>query len=282
MANYDVRAPQDYAFGQLSAGISTSDTTLSSARFANLPSDLTTTKYLPITLTDAINGLLETVWITAHTASSTSVTVVRAREGTTAQSWASSTPWTCAATVRDGLSITTRAGLPTDPYIGQRVYVSDESQVVERISGAWTNGPMAGGVAMYNQSGDQAIGTGADTVAAFATDTATTPLISKTTSGAGHMFVTQRAGVYLMCATVRMRGSAASREMYVGIELFGGGRIGAQGVPATANFPTTHNAVALYSLPNGQGIRVMIFQSSGASISTEAAGCIFEMAWLRD
>ena len=136
---YEIRQTLDYRFGQLSAGATALDTTLQSPAFAGLPSDLSTTKYLPIVIADDTAGTYEVVWVTGHAASSTSVTVVRGREGSTARGWSAGATWRHAPTSRDVVSSYTRATLPADAHLGMRAAVSDEGgQVVERVlGGGW-------------------------------------------------------------------------------------------------------------------------------------------------
>jgi len=130
--------PVDYRFGQLSAGVTALDTTLTASNFATLSSALSTTQYVPITIADDSAGVYEIVWATAHAASSQTITVVRGREGTTARAWSSGATWRVAPTSRDVVSTSTRAGLPADAHIGMRVSVTDEAgQVVEKTSGGW-------------------------------------------------------------------------------------------------------------------------------------------------
>lgn len=138
MAN-EIRDIRDFAYGQLTNAAVVADTTLVSAGFVGLPGGVySTTRYLPIVLVEPISGVREVVWVTAHTASSSSVTVVRAKEGTTALGWAAGTQWKAAPTAaRDGLGVLARASLPTDPHIGLRQSLSDESGVaVERTANA--------------------------------------------------------------------------------------------------------------------------------------------------
>lgn len=137
MANYDQRQALDYKFGQLTAGVTSLDTTLTSPDFASLPSDLTTTKYVPITLADDGARLYETAWVTAHAAGSSAVTVVRGREGSTAKAWAAGAAWRCAPTLRDVVTVLTRASLPGDPHLGMRAFLIDENRTVERVAGGW-------------------------------------------------------------------------------------------------------------------------------------------------
>lgn len=139
---YEFRDILDYKFGQLSSPATISDTTLACADFAGLPTLYTTGIVLPLVLHDPALKLYEVVWVTGHVAASTSVTVVRGREGTTAKAWGGGTQVLCSPTVRDGLTLTTRAALPTDVHIGARFTLSDEQITVERVPGAW--GPSVG------------------------------------------------------------------------------------------------------------------------------------------
>lgn len=136
MAN-EFRDIRDYLFGTLTNAATISDTTITCADFAALPATYSTSRYLPLVLHDPALKVSEVVWVTAHVAASASVTVVRAKEGSTARAWPSGSQVLCAPTIRDGLPVYTRATLPTDAHIGQRVAVSDESVVVERLGSTW-------------------------------------------------------------------------------------------------------------------------------------------------
>lgn len=134
---YEQRTPLDYRFGQLTATVTSLDTTLTSAAFASLPSDLSAAKYLPITLADDSLGVYEVVWVTGHTAGSTAVTVVRGREGSTPRAWSQGAVWRAAPLARDTLTVLSRASLPTDAHTGMRVMLADENQVVEKGPDGW-------------------------------------------------------------------------------------------------------------------------------------------------
>lgn len=138
MANYDIRTVLDYRFGQLSGGVDSLATTLTSPDFATLPSDLTAVKYLPIVLADDSLKVFEIVWITGHAASSTSVTVVRAREGATARAWGAGALWRCAPTRRDvQQDYATRAALPADAHLGMRAFIVSENGAVQKTALGW-------------------------------------------------------------------------------------------------------------------------------------------------
>lgn len=138
MAN-EQRSPRDYLAGTLTVAAAISDTTIQSASFSALPgSTYSTTLYLPLELHDPSTGLYEVIWCTAHTGSSTSITVVRGREGTSARAWPAGTRVICAPTIRDTMSAMTRAQLPADGHYGQRVVLTDEGgAVVEKGIGGW-------------------------------------------------------------------------------------------------------------------------------------------------
>lgn len=142
MAN-EFRDVLNYFFGQLSSAASISDTTLNCADFANLPGGVYGAgRVLPLVLHDPALKVYEIVWVTAHTAAATAVTVTRAKEGTTARAWGAGTQILCAPSVRDGLPVLTRATLPADAHLGARVALSDESVIVERAGAGW--GPSVG------------------------------------------------------------------------------------------------------------------------------------------
>lgn len=137
---YEIRRPRDYFFGQLSADATISDVTLTSPTFASLPTDYSTTVYLPLTLSNDTLAVREVVWVTGHTAASNNVTVVRGREGTSALAWGTSSSFRCTPTTRDTVGYYSRAGLPgtDDAHYGMRALVSDEgSRLVEYSGSGW-------------------------------------------------------------------------------------------------------------------------------------------------
>lgn len=154
MAN-EFRDIRDYLFGTLTNAATISDTTITCSDFAALPTTYSTSRYLPLVLHDPALKVSEVVWVTAHVAASASVTVVRAKEGSTARAWPSGTQVLCAPTIRDGLPVYTRATLPADAHIGQRVAVSDESVVVQRLATTW--GPSVG-VCQASEAGPRRTG----------------------------------------------------------------------------------------------------------------------------
>jgi hypothetical protein len=129
MPNY--RVPKDYFFATLTNSAAITDTSLVSADFAPLLTNYGTDWVLPLTLHDPVLKVYEVVWVTGHTVASTTVTVLRGKEGTTARAWPAGTQIICAPTLRDGLVPMTRASLPADRHTGQRVALSDEGLTVQ-------------------------------------------------------------------------------------------------------------------------------------------------------
>lgn len=129
------REPLDYTYGTLSSAAAIGDTSISSAAFAALGTGYTAGTnpvVLPIVLGNPATGAHEVVWVTGHTAASTSVTVVRGKESTSAQAWPSGTQWVCAPTAtRDGLAFMSAAALAglTDAHVGMRALEIDTGLV---------------------------------------------------------------------------------------------------------------------------------------------------------
>jgi hypothetical protein len=157
---YELRQNLNYSFGTLSTAAAISDTTLQSSDFSSLPSgaSVSTTQYIPIVLQDPTAKVFEVVWINAHAAASTSVTVLRGREGTSARAWPSGTLWTAAPTVRDALlPVANRAALPAanDAHIGGRGLLLDEQRVVTRYAAGWLEPELiVGGIMRVTDDGD--------------------------------------------------------------------------------------------------------------------------------
>lgn len=137
---YEARAPRDYLDGRLLEAAAISDVVLKSSAFSALPGSFySASRYLPLVLIDQAAGVFEVVWVTAHTAASTSVTAVRAREGTTARAWPADTRVICAPTLRDVLyPVATRSALPTDAHVGMRAEIADENVITEKLLSGWS------------------------------------------------------------------------------------------------------------------------------------------------
>lgn len=140
---YEARLTVNYAFGALTNAAAVTDTNLVSADFATrIPTGLSTTTYVPITLQDPATGAFEVVWANAHAAASNTITCLRGREGTTSQNWPSSTLWTVSPTLRDGLlPVANRAALPVDPHVGMRANLQDSNTAAEFGLGSGWAGP---------------------------------------------------------------------------------------------------------------------------------------------
>lgn len=136
------REPLDYTYGTLSVAAAIGDTTLTSTAFTSLPnSTYSTVVVLPIVLHNPATGVREMVWVTAHTGSANTVTVIRGKEGTSAAAWPSGTQWIVAPTIaRDGLGAYSSAALAamTDAHVGQRALQGDTGMVVTNTyNGGW-------------------------------------------------------------------------------------------------------------------------------------------------
>ena len=119
-------------------------TTMNSAGLADLPA-IGATQFAAITL-DPLGtaGAPEVVWVTAHTAATTTATIVRAREGTTARQHAAGTAWVHGPTPADYLTVAAAASLPSGgglPYIGESAYqydgTNDEGLWLRNTAGQW-------------------------------------------------------------------------------------------------------------------------------------------------
>lgn len=102
MAN-EARQHQDFLTGLIEDNpLGSGATTLNSASLAAIAGGVPSTHHLAITLDpDGLDGAPEIVWITAHTASATSATIARGKEGTSARAHARDIPWVHSLTATD-------------------------------------------------------------------------------------------------------------------------------------------------------------------------------------
>lgn len=140
MAN-EIRRRYNFMSGIISDNpLSNSATTLNSTNLAGLPA-VGSTEHVALVLdpTGVGNGP-EIVWVTAHTGSATSATIVRAREGTSAVQHASTIAWVHVATTADFGTIGDDNDQPSSgglPFEGEQ-YVDTTNDRVQHYSGsAW-------------------------------------------------------------------------------------------------------------------------------------------------
>src|SRR6476646_9218648 len=101
MAN-EIRLRSNNQSGTITANpLSSGATTINSAQFALLPTVDATNHLMLILDPLGVSGTPEIVKVTAHTAAATSVTVVRAQEGSSASSFVFNTTWFNGPTVAD-------------------------------------------------------------------------------------------------------------------------------------------------------------------------------------
>jgi hypothetical protein len=148
------RIQKNFQFGTLTASISPSQTSITETQFATLPTIPSTDSYFPLTLMDLTTKQFEVVWVTAHAASSTNITVLRGREQSTAKIWLSGTVWQNAPTAWDGVEDKNNV---SNPYVGQRVLNGGAGRV--EVS-TYNNGYQAdSGAYLPTQAGLSADGT---------------------------------------------------------------------------------------------------------------------------
>lgn len=93
MAN-ELRVRANFVKGTLTSSLDGSDTSMDSAELADLPA-ISSAEHAAISIEEEI------VWVTAHTASATTATILRAQEGTSAASHSNGASWVHAPTAKD-------------------------------------------------------------------------------------------------------------------------------------------------------------------------------------
>lgn len=137
MANEN-RRRNDCVAGVLGSTLSAASTTMTSAGLASLEAISSTEHAVIVIDPGRTAGAPETVWVSAHTASSTSAKVIRGREGTSARTHSSTERWVHAPTSYDFPLVRTSTSRPSaDVYEGQIVYEDDTNELVVYNGAAW-------------------------------------------------------------------------------------------------------------------------------------------------
>jgi hypothetical protein len=164
MAN-TYRALTEYFFGTLSVGLAAADVTIQGSAIANLPivtpgsGPSGASPYVPLVLQNSATGVSEVVWVTTHTTGSTSATISRGMEGSTAQVWPANSLFACAPTTFDFPALGTLSTFDsvTIGHVAKRMIDGTTGRIFEKTQlAAWQspayappdgNGPGQGGSA---------------------------------------------------------------------------------------------------------------------------------------
>jgi hypothetical protein len=158
--------------GSLNASSTGTSQTLTSSGFSALPVVTNGTHHLPLVL-GATSATPEIVWVTAHSSSSTTVTIARGMEGTSAPSWASGTSWQHGPVASDFITLctaATRPALASDgtnlPYHGQVIFETDTSKTYwyDASTAAWIQDTVG---SSFTAKGALLAGTGTSTYSAL-------------------------------------------------------------------------------------------------------------------
>lgn len=165
----------------------------------------------------------------------------------------------------------TSATRPTG-HTGQIIYETDTGQTAIYTSGGtWKYLAPTGEVstgAEYNATSAQTVATSSDTVIAFGTENVASSLVTRGTSGAGHTFTLNRAGLWQIGVTLRYNGVAANRETYIEIRESGYGIMAADSVVTNLNLATTMHCTVSKVFEATDVVFARTFQSSGGNLNT--------------
>lgn len=102
MAN-EQRIKRNFVYGTIATTFSTGVGSLTDPSFTQLPT-IGSSAHMALTFQDISDQIFEIVYVIAHTAGSQTITVHRAQEGTSQQTWHVGASWVHAPTVRDQVS----------------------------------------------------------------------------------------------------------------------------------------------------------------------------------
>lgn len=162
----------------------------------------------------------------------------------------------------------TSATRPASPHSGQLIVESDTGMVAIYSGSAWRYLAPTGEVSTHgewNVTGTQSLSNGSNTILSFATESTSTPLVTRAVSGTGHQFTLNRAGHWAI--TLNAGTASATGERTASIN----DTVGAVASQNVLNAGVCHNNVVLIrNFPSGTVLTMKMFQSTGGAINTLA------------
>jgi len=163
---------------------------------------------------------------------------------------------------------------PTSVSSGFMIYETDTGMTAIYDGSEWRYLAATGEVgsdAEYVAASAQSIphGIATNTVVAFGTAVTSSPLVTRATSGAGHVFTLNRAGRWSLTTTIRFADATTARELYAGILNATTTPYGANGMGTSVNVPTTLNVAVTRRFAQGDQVTVQVAQSSGAPLALD-------------
>jgi hypothetical protein len=157
----------------------------------------------------------------------------------------------------------TSATRPGDPHEGLLIVESDTGMTAIYSGSNWRYLAPTGEVntsGEYNQSGTQSAANAAGTIVAWGNISTATPLVTRGTSGAGHSFTLNRAGVWTVSYSLRTDSGTGERHATINDAV---GECAAASYTGTGVAQLNVNLTRYFS--SGTVITCQLFQSTGAT-----------------
>lgn len=117
--------------------------------------------------------------------------------------------------------------------------------------------------AQYQQSSNMTIATASSTFVSFAQANVTTSMVTRNASGAGHTFTLNKAGIWIITASVRFDPLATnSRQAWIQL---GGGRLNSASQAGSASAPSTMPLATCQWFDAGSVVAIAVYQDSGGN-----------------
>ena len=220
-------------------------TTMNSAGLANLPAVVAPDVAMITLDPNRVNGAPEIVQVTAHTASATSATIVRAQEGTAARQHNSGTFWVHAATAVD-----------------HRPYSPPSCRVNRTTAQTLTTG-VAADITFDAERWDT------DAMHSLVTNT--------------NRITINTAGLYLLTGNVYYQQVAGTGDRDTYFLVNNTTRVAEVDTTVGANYFPRHNLTTVYKFAAGDYVTLQCFQNSGGNVNIEVNANVspeFSATWI--
>jgi hypothetical protein len=188
-----------------------------------------------------------------------------------------------------GAFVCTSSTRPSSPYSGQFIHETDTGMISLWNGSAWVPVILAStsvsNTYEANASSTQSIADTAQPVIAFGTENRTSPIVARSTQGAGHRFTLNRTGTWAITCCIRWAVTSATGERYNLLNSSDGG-LSSSGLALTgsSNAPYTSTLAVTRHFVSGAWVQAEAYQNSGGSRSLEfnntAGWGRINLAWL--
>lgn len=275
------------------APLAAGGTSITSANFVDLPV-IDTTNHL-ILILDPLEtaGAAEIVRVTAHSASSTTCTVVRGAENTTPREHALGTIWYHGPVTSDTIEVLTSSTRPAVPYTGEPLYETDTGVLRVYNGTSWVAPHTDPPACRVYHNANQSVTDNTVVTLAFNAERFDTATMHDTVTDNSRITI-GTAGVYVVGGHAEIAAGTDYASSWIAIGINGGGTATALALSSDGTFTdggtgVVHSISTAWKFAAGDYIQLLVYQNNTANAARnvlasaapgKSYGCEFFATWI--